>query len=56
MYDVELFLLAKDKKIIPISIEVKEINTVSSSNINLFSDSIEMFFSLQKIKKHYFRR
>ena len=56
MYDVELFLLAKDKKISPISIEVKEINTVSSSNINLFSDSIEMFFSLQKIKKHYFHR
>ena len=55
MYDVELFLLAQEKKINPISIEVKEINTVSSSNINLLNDSIEMFFSLHKIKKHYFR-
>ena len=53
MYDVELFLLAKKINIKPISINVQDINTAENSNINLLSDSLDMFMSLKKIKNHH---
>ncbi len=51
-YDIELFLLAKEKEIIPIEIPVKYIHE-KNSNINVLSDSRKMFTELIKIRNLY---
>ena len=51
-YDIEIFLLAKKNKIIPIEIPVKYIHE-KNSNINVLSDSKKMFSELFKIRNLY---
>ncbi len=51
-YDIELFLLAKKNKIVPIEIPVKYIHE-KNSNINVLSDSKKMFSELFEIRNLY---
>ena len=53
LYDVELFLLAKQSNIKPLSIDVLEISNSNNSNINLIPDSIKMLKNLREIKYQY---
>ena len=53
LYDVELFLLAKQSNIEPLSIDVLEISNSNNSNINLIPDSIKMLKNLREIKYQY---
>ena len=55
LYDVELFLLAKQSNIEPLSIDVLEISNSNNSNINLISDSIKMLKNLREIKYQYLK-
>lgn len=55
LYDVELFLLAKQSNIKPLSIDVLEISNSNNSNINLISDSIKMLKNLREIKYQYLK-
>ena len=51
-YDIELFLLAKKNKIVPIEIPVKYVHE-KNSNINVLSDSKKMFSELFEIRNFY---
>ena len=55
LYDVELFLLAKQSNIKPLSIDVLEISNSNNSNINLIPDSIKMLKNLREIKYQYLK-
>tara|TARA_B100000123_G_scaffold267022_1_gene239882 strand:+ start:2454 stop:3173 length:720 start_codon:yes stop_codon:yes gene_type:complete len=55
LYDVELFLLAKQSNIEPLSIDVLEISNSNNSNINLIPDSIKMLKTLREIKYQYLK-